>query len=200
MGHASRGRATGAGKPVARCVRPTWLAHDVRKRTIGRRRIRAVRLLTHTDVTEDTAMARLEGEERDRSPDERLGDAAIGRRSTPEAASAGSPMRDEEAVRRRAYELYQQRGGEHGHDLEDWLTAEREVLGGAVVRGDQPEEPANESAMFGGEQRVGGDGLGVLGDEASPSGDRGARVEQPAARGAAARRSSTRRGRPTRGD
>ncbi len=28
----------------------------------------------------------------------------------------------------RAYELYQQRGGHHGQDLEDWLNAERELL------------------------------------------------------------------------
>lgn len=27
----------------------------------------------------------------------------------------------------RAYELYQLRGGEHGHDLDDWLQAEREL-------------------------------------------------------------------------
>jgi hypothetical protein len=29
-----------------------------------------------------------------------------------------------EAVARVAYELYLRRGGEHGHDVEDWLTAE----------------------------------------------------------------------------
>jgi hypothetical protein len=28
----------------------------------------------------------------------------------------------------RAYELYVQRGQEHGHDLEDWLEAERQIL------------------------------------------------------------------------
>jgi hypothetical protein len=28
----------------------------------------------------------------------------------------------------RAYELYQQRGGEPGHDLDDWLQAEQELL------------------------------------------------------------------------
>lgn len=30
----------------------------------------------------------------------------------------------------RAYELYLQRGGKDGHDLEDWLIAEREVKQG----------------------------------------------------------------------
>ena len=29
----------------------------------------------------------------------------------------------------RAYELYEQRGREDGHDLEDWLRAEAEVTG-----------------------------------------------------------------------
>jgi len=28
----------------------------------------------------------------------------------------------------KAYELYVQRGHEHGHDLEDWLEAERQIL------------------------------------------------------------------------
>lgn len=31
-------------------------------------------------------------------------------------------------IAERAYELYQHRGGHHGQDLEDWLSAEREVL------------------------------------------------------------------------
>jgi hypothetical protein len=27
----------------------------------------------------------------------------------------------------RAYEIYLQRGGEHGHDVDDWVQAEREL-------------------------------------------------------------------------
>jgi hypothetical protein len=38
------------------------------------------------------------------------------------------PMNLEDEVRRRAYELSKQRGFEAGHETEDWLTAEREVL------------------------------------------------------------------------
>lgn len=34
-----------------------------------------------------------------------------------------------EKVRRRAFELFQLRGGEAGREIEDWLQAEREVLG-----------------------------------------------------------------------
>ena len=30
-------------------------------------------------------------------------------------------------IARRAYELYEQRGGEHGRDLDDWLLAENEL-------------------------------------------------------------------------
>ena len=32
------------------------------------------------------------------------------------------------AIARRAYELFQARGGEHGHDWEDWFQAEAELL------------------------------------------------------------------------
>ena len=32
-------------------------------------------------------------------------------------------------VAQRAYELYVARGAEHGQDMADWLTAEREVTG-----------------------------------------------------------------------
>jgi hypothetical protein len=33
----------------------------------------------------------------------------------------------EEKIRRRGYEIYLERGGEPGHDLEHWLQAEREL-------------------------------------------------------------------------
>ena len=35
----------------------------------------------------------------------------------------------EDKIRRRAYELYVERGGEPGRDIEDWLQAERELTG-----------------------------------------------------------------------
>jgi Protein of unknown function (DUF2934) len=37
------------------------------------------------------------------------------------------PVNLEDEIRRRAYELYQQRGTASGSEAEDWLTAEREV-------------------------------------------------------------------------
>jgi hypothetical protein len=35
---------------------------------------------------------------------------------------------DPEAIARRAHELYERRGREHGRDREDWLEAERELV------------------------------------------------------------------------
>ena len=34
----------------------------------------------------------------------------------------------QDSIRNRAYELFLQRGGQHGHELEDWLRAETEVI------------------------------------------------------------------------
>lgn len=39
------------------------------------------------------------------------------------------PVQLEEQIRLRAYELYEARGCEDGHDREDWLQAEGEILG-----------------------------------------------------------------------
>ena len=40
-------------------------------------------------------------------------------------------LNDADAVARRAYEIYQNRGGNHGADLDDWLEAERQLRRGA---------------------------------------------------------------------
>ena len=47
------------------------------------------------------------------------------------AASANSA----EDIARVAYQLFERRGGEHGHDLEDWLEAERIVRVRSRLRG-----------------------------------------------------------------
>ncbi len=51
--------------------------------------------------------------------------------SSPHAAKPdmGSLELSEELIRNRAYQLYEERGCENGHDLDDWLTAEAEVMG-----------------------------------------------------------------------
>jgi hypothetical protein len=46
------------------------------------------------------------------------------KRASASTAKSG-PTRDEIATR--AYELYLARGGEHGHDAEDWAQAESEL-------------------------------------------------------------------------
>jgi hypothetical protein len=45
-------------------------------------------------------------------------------------SDAQPPKRDPltEAIAERAYELFLERGAEPGHDLDDWLRAEREIL------------------------------------------------------------------------
>lgn len=40
-----------------------------------------------------------------------------------------TPSDVEDAIRRRAYEFYEQRGYVDGHDMEDWLSAEQELRG-----------------------------------------------------------------------
>jgi hypothetical protein len=35
-----------------------------------------------------------------------------------------------EAIAQRAYDLFQAHGSDHGHDVEDWLMAEAELLEG----------------------------------------------------------------------
>jgi hypothetical protein len=37
------------------------------------------------------------------------------------------PLSDQDAIARRAHELFVERGGEHGHHEEDWLRAEQEL-------------------------------------------------------------------------
>jgi hypothetical protein len=48
----------------------------------------------------------------------------------------GETLSLEEQIRRRAYELYVERGNESGSELDDWLQAEEEI------RQSQEQEPA----------------------------------------------------------
>ena len=68
--------------------------------------------------------------------------------------SAGEHFNDPGAVAKRAYELYLERGGQHGADLDDWLEAERQLkpaTSNSSVTGPAPSKPrrrkgANESS------------------------------------------------------
>ncbi len=48
-------------------------------------------------------------------------------------ASVGNSARDEE-IKRRAYEIYLERGEQPGRELDDWLQAERELERGVLWR------------------------------------------------------------------
>ncbi len=43
-----------------------------------------------------------------------------------------SHLDEERRIRERAYEIYDARGRGPGHELDDWLEAERQILGGAT--------------------------------------------------------------------
>jgi hypothetical protein len=53
------------------------------------------------------------------------------RSRAPRKGNGGTePFNDPDAVARRAYEIYMQRGGQDGADLDDWLEAERQLRPG----------------------------------------------------------------------
>lgn len=43
--------------------------------------------------------------------------------------ATAEPTRIEDQIRTRAYELFEARGREDGHELDDWLRAEEEIVG-----------------------------------------------------------------------
>lgn len=45
------------------------------------------------------------------------------------AETVETPQPTIEEISQRAYEIYLERGGAHGSDVEDWLQAERELRG-----------------------------------------------------------------------
>jgi Protein of unknown function (DUF2934) len=47
-------------------------------------------------------------------------------------AAAVAPAYGSDAIRTRAYALFEQRGGAHGQDLEDWFRAEAELAHNGV--------------------------------------------------------------------
>jgi hypothetical protein len=50
----------------------------------------------------------------------------------PPVTVASDPQQLEEQLRQRAYELYEERGREEGHEVDDWLRAEEEITGKKV--------------------------------------------------------------------
>ena len=65
------------------------------------------------------------------------------------ALDQGSLELTEEYIRLRAYEIWERRGRQHGHDVEDWLEAEAEIFGkkpGASVDKENEREDKTSSA------------------------------------------------------
>lgn len=66
---------------------------------------------------------------RKRTPGEATPDISPHQPAAPESGADTSSNGHADRIAQRAYELYLARGGEHGSDWEDWLTAEREITG-----------------------------------------------------------------------
>jgi len=52
---------------------------------------------------------------------------------TPAPKPAAPPEPSREAIAKRAYELFLQRGSVPGYEVEDWLTAEAELVAAAAA-------------------------------------------------------------------
>ena len=72
------------------------------------------------------------------APESRSDASASGPGLTPHSAKL--PRERAERIRKRAYELAAERGFRPGHDVDDWLQAEREVEAGPV-RNTPPDNP-----------------------------------------------------------
>src|SRR5437763_735314 len=86
-------------------------------------RARARRGAVMADLMKDEAPALADAIEPERSKDDRA-DRATHVPNAPTEAPNALP-----SVQARAYELFLERGGQHGDDLSDWLRAERELAG-----------------------------------------------------------------------
>ena len=62
-----------------------------------------------------------------------------------EASDTGSQVLVEDAIRERAHQLFEERGFEHGHDLDDWLQAEAEIA--SKKSPDRVDKPKTENEL-----------------------------------------------------
>ena len=66
----------------------------------------------------------------DTSRNRKLEQVEADRSSSPAGSSPENSQLDADRVAQRAYQRYEARGREDGHDMEDWLEAERDVREG----------------------------------------------------------------------
>ena len=59
----------------------------------------------------------------------------------------GSLELTEDIMRVRAYRFFEERGCEHGHDLEDWLRAKAEIFGKELAADAEPEDTEGMAAV-----------------------------------------------------
>jgi hypothetical protein len=85
------------------------------------------------------------GVQRPDSPESKSDASASGQGRTPR--NAALPPERAERIARRAYELAAQRGFAPGHELDDWLQAEREIEAGAP-RNTPPDNPFDDVRTF----------------------------------------------------
>ena len=62
-----------------------------------------------------------------------------------EASDTSSQVLIEDDIRERAHQLFEQRGFEHGHDLDDWLQAEAEIA--SKKSPDRVDKPKTENEL-----------------------------------------------------
>jgi len=57
------------------------------------------------------------------------GTATASKKKIPSSAAESKASVSEDRIRQRAYELYMQRGAQHGKHVDDWFRAEAELRG-----------------------------------------------------------------------
>ena len=87
---------------------------------------------------------------RTNKPANESSDTAKPARPAKKGNGAPESFNNPDEVARRAYEIYQRRGGVDGADLDDWLAAERELKPGpSDVTGPAPQKPRRRKGSEG---------------------------------------------------
>ena len=121
--------------------------YEKRQRDVRERR---VHLWRRGELT-DAATEKLTSEEQRIAEELREHQAMQHKHSPSETARALTTDRHpnlEEEIRRRAYELYEARGLEAGHDLDDWFSAEAAITGTAPKTAVRATAHLGSSAVF----------------------------------------------------